>query len=116
MSDTYDVAVIGAGPAGQKAAVQAAKSGKRVLVIERDATLGGGCVHRGTIPSKTLRETAMALVSFRRRCGDVISATLPSDLQIASLTTRMSTVVSAHEKFIDDQLRRNDIICAVESL
>jgi len=46
----YDVAVIGNGPAGQKAAVQAAKAGQRVAIIEQDSLFGGACVHRGTIP------------------------------------------------------------------
>jgi len=46
----YDVAVIGSGPAGQKAAVQAAKAGQRVAIIEQDSLFGGACVHRGTIP------------------------------------------------------------------
>ena len=55
----FDVTVIGSGPAGQKAAVQAAKAGQRVALIERDRVLGGACVHRGTIPSKTLRENAL---------------------------------------------------------
>jgi NAD(P) transhydrogenase len=55
----YDVVVIGSGPAGQKAAVQAAKVGQKVAIIERDSLFGGACVHRGTIPSKTLRENAL---------------------------------------------------------
>lgn len=54
----YDIVVIGSGPAGQKAAIQGAKAGKRVAVIEREPGVGGGCVYRGTIPSKTLRECA----------------------------------------------------------
>ena len=54
-AERFDVVVIGSGPAGQKAAVQAAKAGKRVCVIEREVGVGGACVHRGTIPSKTLR-------------------------------------------------------------
>ncbi len=62
--------VIGSGPAGQKAAVQAAKAGARVCMIERELGVGGACVHRGTIPSKTLRETAVQLTGFRARIGD----------------------------------------------
>ena len=63
---TYDVLVIGSGPAGQKAAIMAAKSGKRVAVVEREQGLGGGCVYRGTIPSKTLREAALSLERVKR--------------------------------------------------
>jgi pyruvate/2-oxoglutarate dehydrogenase complex dihydrolipoamide dehydrogenase (E3) component len=55
----YDIVVIGSGPAGQKAAIQGAKAGKRVAVIEREPGVGGSCVYRGTIPSKTLRETVV---------------------------------------------------------
>ena len=58
----YDIFVLGAGPAGQKAAVQGAKAGKRVLLVDREARAGGECVHRGTIPSKTLHERAQALL------------------------------------------------------
>ena len=53
----FDIIVIGAGPAGQKAAIQGAKAGKRVALIERERGIGGSCVYRGTIPSKTLRES-----------------------------------------------------------
>ena len=56
MSDACDLAVIGSGPAGQSAAVTAAKLGKRVALVERPGALGGVCLHTGTIPSKTLRE------------------------------------------------------------
>ena len=53
----YDFAVIGSGPAGQKAAIAAAKRGKRVVIVDRAAMLGGVSLHKGTIPSKALRET-----------------------------------------------------------
>ena len=93
---TWDLIVIGSGPAGQKAAICAAKSGRRVLVIEQETSVGGACVHRGTIPSKTLRETALALTSFQRRSGHVIDVDVPESLQIASLLSRMDEVVAAH--------------------
>jgi NAD(P) transhydrogenase len=58
MTDTYefDLVAIGSGPAGQRAAVQAAKLGKRVAVVEKSRDVGGVCVETGTIPSKTFRE------------------------------------------------------------
>ena len=68
----FDVVVIGAGPAGQKAAVQAAKGGLKVLVVEREPKIGGECVHRGTIPSKTLRESAVFLAGLKRRTAGVL--------------------------------------------
>ncbi len=59
MSERYDLAVIGSGPAGQKAAIQAAKLRKRVAIIDRPQSLGGSCIQRGAIPSKTLREAVL---------------------------------------------------------
>src|SRR5258708_33160843 len=63
----YDLIVIGSGPAGQRAAVQSAKLGKRVAVIERRRDVGGGCINTGTIPSKTLREAVLDLSGLRQR-------------------------------------------------
>src|SRR5882724_11934323 len=63
----YDMLVIGSGPAGQKAAIQAAKVGKKVGIIERKAVVGGSCINTGTIPSKSLREAVLFLSGFRQR-------------------------------------------------
>ena len=106
---SFDIVVIGSGPAGQKAAIQAAKLGKSALVIEETAHPGGACVHRGTIPSKTLRETAVALGLVRARSGGVIDVHPPADLKLASLMVRLDEVVAAHQRFIGDQLARNGI-------
>src|SRR5262249_20002700 len=65
--ETYDVVVIGSGPGGEKGAAQAAYFGKRVALVERAPEVGGASVHTGTLPSKTLRETALYLTGFRRR-------------------------------------------------
>ena len=65
--DAYDLVVIGSGPAGRRSAVQAAKLGHSVLVIEGRRRVGGVSVHTGTIPSKTLRETALNLSGWRER-------------------------------------------------
>lgn len=111
MSEIVDVdfAVIGSGPAGQKAAICAAKEGRSVIMIEREAKSGGACVRNGTIPSKTLRETALAFRSLERRTGGVIRANVSEDLEVASLMTRLDEVVGAHQRYIGEQLRRNDI-------
>src|SRR5664279_3688540 len=106
----FDVVVIGSGPAGQKAAVQAAKAKASVVVIEEGAAVGGACVHRGTIPSKTLRETAVALGQLRRRSAGVLDVQPPEHLKLASLMTRLDQVVHAHQSFIADQLERNGIV------
>ena len=63
----FDLAVIGIGPAGQKGAICAAKLGKRVVVADGGAMLGGVCLHTSTIPSKTLREAVLYLTGFRQR-------------------------------------------------
>src|ERR1700747_2449516 len=61
---SYDLVVIGSGPGGQRAAIQAAKSGKRVAVIEKREAVGGVCINTGTIPSKTMREAVLHLSGF----------------------------------------------------
>jgi len=66
-NERYDLAVIGSGPVGQKAAIAAAKLGKRVAMVDRTAMLGGVSLHRGTIPSKTLRESVLHLTGLRHR-------------------------------------------------
>jgi NAD(P) transhydrogenase len=63
----YDLVVIGSGPAGEKGAAQAAYFGKRVALIEKEPVLGGAAANTGTLPSKTLRETALYLSGFRQR-------------------------------------------------
>lgn len=106
----YDVLVIGSGPAGQKAAIQAAKVGKRVAVIERERGLGGACVHHGTIPSKTLREGALQLDRFKRSAS-MVDVTLRGGFEIPSLMNQIAQVVGAHVTYITDQLKRNGVEC-----
>jgi len=106
---SYDLVVVGSGPSGQKAAIQGAKGGARVLVVESEPNVGGACVHHGTIPSKALRETALSLASFRKRSGDVFEVNAREDLQVSSLMLRLEAVIRAHERYIGDQLERNGI-------
>ena len=105
----FDVAIIGAGPAGQKAAIQFAKAGRRTLVIERGAGVGGECVQRGTIPSKTLREAAVYLSGLRHRSEGVIDHEIRPDLKVATLMRRQEAVRRAHETFMGEQLERNGV-------
>lgn len=107
--DLFDVVVIGSGPAGQKAVIQASKAGKRVCLIECETSIGGACVHRGTIPSKTLRETALSFCAFPKKTGRVFNLSRREDLEVASLMARMEQVVKAHERFMSDQLARNHV-------
>ena len=93
----FDVVVIGSGPAGQKAAIQAAKAGKRVAVIERERQVGGNCVHTGTIPSKSLREHAL-----RQRVRRVDLSTEP----IQSLLDGVGETIAAHDAYMAAQVAR----------
>ena len=63
----YDLIVIGSGPSGEKAAVQAAKLHKRVAVVEKSPSLGGACIHTAVLPSKTLREAVLFISAMERR-------------------------------------------------
>ncbi|MEM9445714.1 MAG: Si-specific NAD(P)(+) transhydrogenase [Verrucomicrobiota bacterium] len=111
-TEHYDVVVVGSGPSGQKAAIQAVKLGKKVLVVERDLKVGGSCVHRGTIPSKTLRETAISLTNFEKRSAGVFELKATQDLQVASLMKRLDQVVEGHVHYMGQQLGREGVeIC-----
>jgi len=99
--------VIGGGPGGQKAAVQAAKGGWSVLLVERELALGGECVHRGTIPSKTLRESARTWSRWKRLEGREANAR--AELPVAQLMRRQAEVRKGHESFLARQLARNGI-------
>lgn len=99
MTSSYELVVIGSGPAGQRAAVQAAKLGKRVLVIEKDH-LGGSCLHWGTIPSKTLRE-------FVLRCeGNSCDLRLLQDV-----LEKTQRVIAEEQEIIQKQFARNKVDC-----
>ena len=106
---SFDFVVIGGGPAGQKAAVQAAKSGRTVALIERESMPGGACVLRGTIPSKTLHETAGAFLRLRRGRTGLIETDEVLGLPIVSMMSRVDEVVHAHQDYMRDQLERNGI-------
>lgn len=86
---SYDLLVIGSGPAGESAAIAAAKAGKRVGVVENRALVGGGCAHKGTIPSKSLRHVVKQILQFKanslfREIGDSRRLTFPRVLQSAA--------------------------------
>lgn len=107
-SNAYDIVVVGSGPAGQKAAIQGAKAGKKVVLIEQEQGIGGNCVYRGTIPSKTLRETALQFERLKRS-SEVFEGRLRSDVPMSVLLHRLDEVVKAHECYMADQLARNGV-------
>jgi NAD(P) transhydrogenase len=107
--ERFDLLVVGGGPAGMKAAIQGAKAGKRVLLVDREARVGGECVHRGTIPSKTLRESALFLSGLRRRTQGGLDVQVPPGFKVASLMQRLKAVLAQHESYLGHQLDRNEI-------
>ena len=111
----FDIVIIGAGPAGQKAAIQGAKAGKRVALLERERGIGGSCVYRGTIPSKTLRESALHLDRLRRASA-AFEFSLKPDAEISTLLSRLEEVVQTHDTYMSKQLRRNGISAALTRL
>lgn len=94
MSSDFDLIVIGSGPGGQRAAVQAAKLGKKVLVVEKDK-LGGSCLQLGTIPSKALRESALMAK--------------PGELSLMGVMERTKRIINEERHIIEGQLDRNHI-------
>lgn len=105
-NNEFDVIVIGSGPAGQNAALEAAFLGARTLIIEQEPKVGGACVQYATIPSKTLRETALTLTAFQRRSGDVYRVSHDAQLSITSLMRRLTEVVHAHQETTRQCLER----------
>lgn len=105
MTQHYDVLVIGSGPAGMHAATHAALAGRQVAIVERERDLGGACVHRGTIPSKTLRETSLQL-SRMRRAVKSFDARLDQSTEVSSLMTQLNDVVDAHVGYMTRQVVR----------
>ena len=106
---SFDLVVIGTGPAGQKAAVQAAKLGKKVAICERRQVVGGACIHTGTIPSKTLREAVLYLTGFLHRDAYGSACLSREAMTIDDLLQRCTQVVQKETDVIRDQLRRNGI-------
>src|SRR5436853_6322383 len=103
----YDLVVIGSGPAGQKGAICAAKLRKKVAIIDRKRTIGGVCVHTGTIPSKTLREAVLYLSGFRQRTFYGRGYVLKDRISMADLIFRAQAVMAREIEVIKAQLRRN---------
>jgi NAD(P) transhydrogenase len=105
----YDVLVIGSGPGGQKAAIAAAKLGRRVAIVDRRDMIGGVCINTGTIPSKTLREAVLYLTGLSQREMYGQSYRLKDDITVGDLTTRTQHVISREIDVIRSQLSRNHV-------
>jgi NAD(P) transhydrogenase len=105
----YDLLVIGSGPAGQRAAIQAAKLDKRVAIVERRAVVGGVCINTGTIPSKTLREAVLHLSGYRERGFYGASYTVKQNITLQDLLFRTDHVIRHEIDVTRHQLVRNRV-------
>ena len=114
---TYDLIVIGSGPAGQRAAIQGAKSGKRVALIEKREVLGGACINSGTIPSKTMREAVLHLSGFHYQNIYGINYRVKEKISMADLSFRVQHVIKTEVDVTQAQLTRNgvDVLTGVAS-
>ncbi|MBI3715301.1 MAG: Si-specific NAD(P)(+) transhydrogenase [Betaproteobacteria bacterium] len=105
----FDLVCIGSGPAGQRAAVQAAKLGKRAAVVERRRIVGGVCVATGTIPSKTFREAVLSFMGLSSHINRYAEAHPQSRPTAEQLLRRVQAVIRREAEVVQDQLWRNDI-------
>ena len=105
----YDLVVIGSGPAGEKGAVQAALMGKRVVAVEREPVLGGAAANTGTLPSKTLRETALHLSGFRQRDLYGVEVTVKREATVTDFLYREREVKRIERARIARSLAQNGV-------
>ncbi len=105
----FDFVVIGSGPAGQKAAIQAAKLGKNVAIVDKHSDVGGVCLHTGTVPSKTLREAVLYLSGYNQRGLYGQGYRLKENLTMSDLNQRLNTTVQREVEVILHQLSRNGV-------
>lgn len=109
MTFEYELLVIGSGPAGQRAAIQAAKLRRHVALVERSRDVGGNCVNVGTIPSKTIREAIVYLTGLNQRAIYGQAYRLKDEIEIPDLAARTRYVVERERNVIRDQLLRNHV-------
>ena len=105
----YDLAVIGSGPSGQRAAVAATKMKKRVVVVEARAVVGGVCINTGTIPSKTMREAVLHLSGYNYRNVYGMNYRVKEKITMADLAFRVQGVIKTENDVTEAQLSRNGI-------
>ena len=109
MMQSYDLIVIGSGPAGQRAAIQGAKCGKRVALAEKRAVIGGTCINTGTIPSKTMREAVLHLSGFHYQQLYGVNYRVKEKITMADLAFRVQHVIKTEIDVTQAQLSRNGI-------
>ncbi len=109
MAYDFDIMIIGSGPGGQKAAIQAAKLGKRACIVEANPNIGGVCLHDGTIPSKSFREAIVHLSGYRERGHYGKAYRVKQQISMRDLTKRSDAITNDIEQTIRAQLVRNGI-------
>src|ERR1700756_1414492 len=105
----FDLVVIGSGPAGQRAAIQGAKGGKRVALVERREVIGGVCINTGTIPSKTMREAVLHFSGYNYQNIYGVSYRVKEKITMADLAFRVQHVIKTEIDVTQAQLSRNGI-------
>ncbi len=105
----YDLIVIGSGPGGQRAAIQGAKAGKRVAIVEKQSSIGGVCINTGTIPSKTMREAVLHLSGFYDKNFYGTNHSSKDTVTMADLNFRVQHVVENEVGVTQNQLKRNNV-------
>ncbi|HYL84670.1 MAG TPA: Si-specific NAD(P)(+) transhydrogenase [Candidatus Angelobacter sp.] len=105
----YDLIVIGSGPGGQRGAIQGAKAGKRVALIEKQTSIGGVCINTGTIPSKTMREAVLHLSGFYEKNFYGTNYNAKENITMADLNFRIQHVIENEAGVVQNQLQRNGV-------
>ncbi len=107
--EKYDLIVVGSGPGGQRAAIQAAKFGKRAALVEKLEVIGGTAINTGTIPSKTIREAVLHLSGYQYQSIYGVNYRVKEQITMADLSFRALNVIKTEIDVIRAQLSRNGI-------
>ena len=105
----FDVIIIGSGPAGEKAAAQAAYIGKKVMIIEKESVVGGACINTGTIPSKTLRETSLFFSGKKQRGMYGVELKFERDITVQDLMYRKNYIIRKEIDMINENLAKHKV-------
>ena len=105
----YDLVVIGSGPAGEKGAARAAYFGKRVAIVEKENNMGGAAANTGTLPSKTLRETALFLSGFRQRRLAGVSVSVGKEVHVSDFMAHEREVVDKERLRIRSNIEKHGV-------
>ena len=111
LRNSYEFVVIGGGPSGKRAAIQAAKAGRSVLLVDKRTSIGGVCLHTGTIPSKTIRETILNLSGWREREFYGHGYKAKKNISAKDIQKRLRLTIDHEVDVLNDQFSRNNVDC-----